>query len=88
MPFLHDPFLEGFSKHIAVRGKEIMSNNADKALTDHGSPPPPLQLCFLTCWTSSSAVVCPPQSSGAELQAGQMCSPPSGEQPSHAETNR
>lgn len=81
MPFLHDPFLEGFSKHIAVHGKEIMSNNADKALNfkaDHGSPPLLLQLCFLTCWTSSSAVTCHPQSSGAELQAGQMCSPPSG----------
>lgn len=81
VPFLHDPFLEGFSRHIAVHGKEIMSHDADEALNfkaDHGSPPLLLQLCFLTCWTSSSAVTCHPhpQSSGAELQAGQMHSPP------------
>lgn len=58
-----------------------MSSNADKAWNfkgDHESPPLLLQLCFLPCWTSSSAVTCHPhpQSSRAELQAGQMCSPP------------
>lgn len=90
MPFLHDPFLEGFSKHTAVHGKEIMSNNATEALNfkaDHGRP-----LCYYSSVFSLAEPVHLqlPVTLKAQVQSykqDKCAHHPAWQQPHHAQTN-